>query len=417
MGLFDKLFGRSKKITQTQLYDFFAPSFQGIGEDIVQSHAVREAVSSITRHASKMRLEHCRLKDAEFKPGRDALNRILQYQPNPIESGADFLEKAMYHWLVSNNVFIFLDFVPSNIFEDKELLDALWVLDPLDVAVNVKSSGAVFLTFSLQDETRTVTTSLDNIVHLKRDVGPDEFFGANNEPIKTVLKVINTNYQGIENAIKTSAFIRFIVESSTVLSPTKKMESAKHFAEQFGSANTKGGLIFTDAANKITQISPAGRYANFKEMEGFVDTVYHYFGTNRKIVANDFSDAEWNAFFEGTLEVFANKLGLSLSKKAFTEGEFNRGNRIRVHTDKIQSMSLQSRLNIIVQTKDVGLLTINEMRALLYLPPVVGGDIREVSLNYVEALKQGQYQLGDKDKEEGGTGDGAKEDESENGTS
>ena len=43
---------------------------------------------------------------------------------------------------------------------------------------------------------------------------------------------------------------------------------------------------------------------------------------------------------------------------------------------------------------DRGTITVNEYRELMYLPPIEGGDVRQVSLNYVKADDQTAYQTG-----------------------
>lgn len=404
LGFFDKLFGKSKGIVKTKrdVVDFFTPMFTDFGNDITKSHVVQEAISSITKHASKLKLSHyTKDSDGNLKKGRDTLNEILQLYPNPLENGADFLEKAMYHWLVDNNVFIYLKFVPSNAYVGKEVLDSMWVIDPVKTIVNVADDGEIFLTFWINNEIEKVTTSIDNVAVLKRNIGNDEFFGGNNSNINQVLKIIDTNYQGIEKAIKTSAYIRFIVESSTVLNPQIKKQKAKDFAEDFLKSGTDtGGVIFTDAANKITQVKHEGIYANEKEMEQFYQQVYHYFGTNEHIIKSDYTDQQWNSFYESTIEPFVNKLELELTKKIFSKNERTRGNKIVVEISKLQQMSISSRLSIIKEVKDIGLLSLNEMRELIYLKPVEGGDVRQVSLNYIDADNQQEYQVGKKEETE-----------------
>ena len=401
MGFFSKLFGNSKKITKTNFMNLFTPFFASFGDDITTSNAVTESINSITKHASKLKMAHYRLNDKnKLIQGRNTLNYILQYRPNPVENGSDFLEKAMYHWLVSNNVFIYLHFIPSNVFEGKEVLDSLWIIDPSNTNVTIKENQEIYLTFAINNETQMITTSVENVAVIKRMVGKDEFFGSSNDNIKKVLNIINMNYQGIENAIKSSAFIRFIVESVTVLSDDKKKRKALEFNEDFLNAAKNGGVIFTDATSKITPITNTPKYSDGSEMDRFYESVYNYFGTNKKIISGNFTDVEWNSFFESTLEVFINKLEIELTKKLFTQNEVAYGNKIIIQVDKIQSMSITSRLNIIKEVKEVGMLTINEMRELVYLPPVEDGDIREVSLNYVKSQKQDEYQTGNPSVEE-----------------
>ena len=71
--------------------------------------------------------------------------------------------------------------------------------------------------------------------------------------------------------------------------------------------------------------------------------------------------------------------------------------------------SLSTCVQVLNATKDTGELTTNERREILGYPPVDGGDVRQVSLNYVSADSQKEYQLGknkDKNKEDDSYGKG-----------
>lgn len=401
LGFFDKLFGKSKKITKTSVVDVFTPMYKGFGNDITKSSVVVEAINSITKHASKVRLSHLVVDDNGKKAkGKPALNHILQYRPNKIENGAEFLEKAIYHWLVGNNVFIYLDLEPYNVLDGKEILKGMWVIDPYDVKATINDNQEVFLTFSIANETKEITTSIENVAVVKRLVGNNDLFGASNDSIKEVLSIINTNYQGVENAIKTSSFIKFIIESATVLSDDKRKARSEAFSEDFKRANVSGGVIFSDSANKITPIKAEPIHANYKEMDFFKQAVYSYFGTNDKIVKGEFNDDEWNAFYESTIAVFLNKLEIELTKKIFTSKEVAHGNRIVAEVEKLSLMSVSSKLKLISEVRDLGLLTLNEMRGFLNLPYIEDGDKRLVSLNYVNAEKQDEYQLSNLEESE-----------------
>lgn len=395
MGLFSSLFGKKKEkdtVSKTGMVDLFQPFFAKDLGELEDNNVVQEAIYSVTPHASKLSMVHYRNKEGKkAKVDTGGLNHLLKCEPNSIENGADFLEKAMYHYLISNNVFIYLDFDVSA-SKGRPKLKNLWVINPYTANVKVLDNGEVYLTFYIENDTRKVTTSIDNVAHIKRNVGPDEFFGSDNEGVKKVLKVIDTNYQGIEHAVKQSAFIRFIVESTTVLSEEKKKAKAEQFAKEFLQAKENGGVIFSDAASKVTQVTNNPKYANFREMEHFDHSVFSYFGTNSKIVTKNYNDTEWNAFFESTIAPFANKMELELTRKIFSHREIAEGNMISIDTDRLSTMSIQNRLNVMKQSKDIGLMTLNEMREMLSLPPIEGGDDREVSLNYVKGSEQSDYQ-------------------------
>ena len=56
--------------------------------------------------------------------------------------------------------------------------------------------------------------------------------------------------------------------------------------------------------------------------------------------------------------------------------------------------SIETRVRVLESTKETGDLTTNERRELLGFPPVEGGDDRQISLNFVNAKDQSQYQTG-----------------------
>ena len=62
------------------------------------------------------------------------------------------------------------------------------------------------------------------------------------------------------------------------------------------------------------------------------------------------------------------------------------------------------------QLAPLGLLKINEGREIFNLAPVDGGEKRIVSLNYVDADKANQYQIGEVDDDEDGNQDGNADD-------
>ena len=80
--------------------------------------------------------------------------------------------------------------------------------------------------------------------------------------------------------------------------------------------------------------------------------------------------------------------------------------------------SYKTRVDIINQTKEIGILSVNEQRELLGYGPVEGGDVRQVSLNYINADKQDEYQTKkkqEKEKEGEQVGDGSADDEEKTG--
>ena len=115
-------------------------------------------------------------------------------------------------------------------------------------------------------------------------------------------------------------------------------------------------------------------------------------------MTSSYSEAEWNSFYEAVIEPIAIQLSLESTFKLFTERERGFGNKVVFTTNRLQYATLQTRSSIGQALYDRGIITINEYRELMYLPQIEDGDVRMVSLNYVKADEQSEYQIGKSDE-------------------
>jgi hypothetical protein len=109
---------------------------------------------------------------------------------------------------------------------------------------------------------------------------------------------------------------------------------------------------------------------------------------------SNYSEEEFNGFYESVIEPIAIQLSLEFTAKLFTQRELGFGNKIIFESNRLQFASNTTKVTVIKELMPLGLLTINESREILNLSPVEDGDKRLVSLNYVQADKQNLYQLG-----------------------
>lgn len=69
------------------------------------------------------------------------------------------------------------------------------------------------------------------------------------------------------------------------------------------------------------------------------------------------------------------------------------GAAITFTAERIEFSSAETKIRLLHEAAPLGLMTVNEARHLLALPPVEDGDRRLQSLNYVSAEKADAYQL------------------------
>lgn len=394
MGLFTKLFSKKKTLqtTKAKLVNLFTPYFSN-KVDPKLNDTFMSAINTHAKHISKIK-PVVFLKDV---PARPDITKILSLKPNPVMEAGAFWEKVARNYYLDNNAFIYIDWDLEN---PREPLKSLWILDPdnIDVIHNEKTND-IFLEFQLQG--KTIIAPLNDILHLARNVDTTEIFGKRDNAINTVLKVINTNYEGIEQAIKNSAFLRFVLTSTNPQNEKQRKEKAEAFAKTYLTKDGTG-VAYIDATEDLKQINTGdAKYANSSEMEHFENKILNYLNISNSILKADFNENQWQAYYETNIESFVNKLLNELNFKLFTTREYGEGNRVVISSDILHVISTQTKINLLDKTKEIGLLTINEYRKLFNMSPIKGGDKRLVSLNYINADNADDYQLGKKKSKEG----------------
>ena len=104
-----------------------------------------------------------------------------------------------------------------------------------------------------------------------------------------------------------------------------------------------------------------------------------------------------------------------MTDKIFTRRERGFGNEIILESNRLNFMSVASKIKVCETLIPTGGLTINEIREIFGYAGSEGGDERLISLNFVKAKDQSLYQTGNNDNSlKGGEDNG--ENGNENGT-
>ena len=105
---------------------------------------------------------------------------------------------------------------------------------------------------------------------------------------------------------------------------------------------------------------------------------------------------QYNSFYQKTLEPLIIAFSQAFTKKLFTPREKAYGNRIELYPKELIFLSVSQTLEMIRELSPTGALFENEKRAALGLRPLpeLEGK-RYMSLNWVNADKAEQYQLGE----------------------
>ena len=120
------------------------------------------------------------------------------------------------------------------------------------------------------------------------------------------------------------------------------------------------------------------------------------------MISGDFTDEQYQAFYEKVLEPLVIGLGQAFSKTCFTDRELDVGNEIIFYQREMMYLSTNAKLNLLKTAGEQGLLSDNQKLALLGYPPIPGGERRTQSLNYIDTSLVNAYQMSAKNNADGG---------------
>jgi hypothetical protein len=128
--------------------------------------------------------------------------------------------------------------------------------------------------------------------------------------------------------------------------------------------------------------------------------IFNYLGVTEPVVNSSYTEDQFSAFYESTIEPIAMALSQEMTYKIFTAREIAFGNQIIFESGTIQFTSNKTKINLISNMLPYGVLTINQALEILNLPSVPDGDRRLQALNMIDAKKALKYQVGEQQEGE-----------------
>ena len=395
-GLFSRLFRRQKepvKVERAELLSGSTAIFTPWSGDAYSNDIYRAAVDAIARNAAKLKGSHVIHYQDRNEPAKSSkLNRLLQVQPNPYMSAFDMLYKMVTHYFLYNNAFAYLQ------KDGRGQVVGIYPLKAMHVDFLTDHSNELYCKF-LFSNSREVILPYADIIHLRRNFNENDLLGDPNTALGPALELAHTQNEGYINAIKTSANIRGILKFTQIMAPEKLKEEKERFINDYLSIANDGGVVATDQKMEYQPIELKPAIIDDKQIQAIKTKIYDYLGVSEAIVNSSYTEDQWAAFYESTLEPIAVQMSLEFTRKIFNEREQAFGNSIIFESGRLQFSSNATKVNLIAQLMPYGLLTINQALEILNLPGVEDGDKRLQTLNVVDANKANQYQLNEPKKE------------------
>ena len=385
MGVMDKLFRRRER-TAIQTLEMQTGTFTSFCGDAYSNDIFRGAVDAIARNIGKLKGSHyISYADHDKLEGDCKLNRLLQVRPNPYMNAYDLLYKLATHYYLFNNAFAFLS------RDNKGNVTGIYPVTYTHVDMLADPTGALFCRFTFKNGKRSILPYTD-LIHLRRNFNSDDLLGDSNQALGPALELAQTQNEGIISGIKSGAHIRGILQFTQLMGASKMKEEKDAFMKDYLQMDNDGGIVATDQKATYTPVESKPVLLSAEQTEAIESKIYSYLGISKNIVNSSYTEDEFAAFYESTIEPFAVALSLEFTAKIFTEREQAFGNSIQFESGRLQFSSNSTKVSLIKELMPMGLLTVNQALEILNLPAIPDGDKRLQTLNVVNADKADQYQ-------------------------
>lgn len=397
-GLFNK---ENKQLQHFRMLDGGIPIFSQFGQNIYASDVVLNCIDIIASEISKLTPQHIfEGASGSQQIPKSSINRLFLNRPNLLMSTKEFLEKVIWLLYDKYNCFIYpaYEMVTDARGYTSRYYTGFYPLNPNRVDFLLDASGTLFckLTFANSDN---FTIPYTDLIHIRKMYSFNEIMGggANGQPPnEALLKVLAINHevlQGLPKAIKSSLSIRGIMKINTMLDDDK--QKAERDRLEAAIATGVSSIIPMDLKGEYIPVTVDPKTLDKDTLDFLQNNILYRYGVSIPIYTGDYTDDQFQAFYEKTLEPIIIALGQAFSWGLFTQREIDVGNSVIFYQRNLNYLSVPSKLNFVKTFGEQGLLTDDQKLGLFGYPPLADGtgSRRTMSLNYIDVNLANQYQM------------------------
>lgn len=376
------------------------PIFSQFGQDIYASDVVQQAVSCIAQEMKKLRPAHIRDDGTGvYAVKKGDIAKILN-KPNQFQTTADFLESVTTLLFLNYNVFIiptYYEWYDDN-RQYHKVYDGLYPIVPTQVDFIEDAAGQTYTKFMFENG-KSYMINYKDVIHWKfRNsanllMGGDKFGRPNHNALLQTLALNHELLQGVSKAMKATYAVNAVVKIPTVMGKEQSENAIKELNEKL--KNSESGLAAIDMKAEYIPIKKEVKLVDKDTLEFIDQKILRTFGVPLPILIGDYTKAQYEAFYQKTIEPLIISLSQVLTDKLLSDGERSHGNLIKLYPKELIFMSMSETLEMIRLVGDSGGLYENEKRTALGLMPLEElNGVRMQSLNYANVEIADKYQLG-----------------------
>ena len=422
MGWLDKLKRKPPKSQKwAQQLNGYTPIFSQFGTDIYASDVVQQAVKCIVDEMKKLNPTHVRYNGNDPVPVNGNIQKVLN-NPNQLMTTSEFLEKTVWLLLLNYNVFILPTYYVWTDTDgtEKRYYTGLYPLKPTQVDFIEDGADQLYVKMRFENNFET-TIKYDNLIHIRYNFSVNEYMGGDvsgqpdHGPLLKTLELNATLLQGIAKAMKASYAVNGVIKYNTMLDDGKTEIALKELETKL--QNSESGFLPLDLKAEFTPLERKVELVDEPTLKFIDEKILRNWGVPLSILTGDYTKAQYEAFYQKTLEPLIISISQAFTKKLFTDGQKSFGNVIKLYPKDLIFMTVEQTLNMVNMLSNTGAIYENEKRVAFGLRPLpeLEGK-RYMSLNWVDVDIANQYQVGNAAKnntppgnDDGGADDGGEE--------
>lgn len=403
MGWFTNLFKKQtenpKTTTYAEVLNGYSPIFSQFGNNIYASDVVQQAINCIASEMKKLNPQHVRKIGQDITGVVGNLQTVLN-KPNQLMTTSDFLEKITWQLFLNYNAFIIPTFYEWR--DDQGVLkrkyDGLYPIAPTQVDFIEDAGNRLFVKFYFNGG-KSYIVKYSDVIHIKYRYSVNEYMGGNeagqpdNEALLTTLKLNHQLLQGVGAAMKSSFAVNAVIKYNTMLDDGKAEADIKALEAKL--KNSESGLLPLDLKAEYIPIKKDIAMVDATTLKFIDEKILRHFGVPLCILTGDYTKAQYEAFYQKTLEPLIKSYSQAFTKILLTDREISYGNEIQFYPKDLIFMSVDQTLQMVTLLSNTGALYENEKRVAFGLKPLpeLEGK-RYMSLNWVDIDIANQYQAG-----------------------
>lgn len=399
MGWLDKLKRKPPKSqTWAQTLNGYSPIFSQFGTNIYASDVVQQAVKCIVDEMKKLNPTHVRYDGNDPVPVNGDIQRVLN-NPNPLMTTSEFLEKIMWLLLLNYNAFIMPTYYVWTDTDgtERRYYDGLYPLKPTQVDFIEDAGNRLYVKMRFENNFET-TIAYDNIIHLRYNYSVNEYMGGDvagqpdHAALLQTLEINQSLLQGVGKAMKASYAVNGVVKYNTMLDDGKTEVALKELEQKL--KNSDSGFLPIDLKSEFTPLERKVSLVDEPTLKFIDEKILRNWGVPLAILTGDYTKAQYEAFYQKTLEPLIISISQAFTKKFFTDRERSFGNVIKLYPKDLIFMTVDQTLRMVNMLANTGSIYENEKRVAFGLRPLpeLEGK-RYMSLNWVDVDIANQYQV------------------------